>query len=129
MLDAQEIADQVDIHHKPPRFGVKLFNRAGAQNAGIADQYVQPPELVHGALYHSLNLRLVGHVDRDGQRATIRALADRRGRLVRRLAVNVGDDHVRPFLRQAETEGLAQALTSAGDDADLVQQWFIGYCR
>jgi hypothetical protein len=84
--------------------------------AGIVDDDVEPAELRRRRLHEAGPVRGAGDVG-------LHELAlDRRGDALATFWIDVGEHHLRAFLREALRDSLAEARASAGNDRDLVAQ-------
>ncbi len=128
MLGTQEIAEEVDIHHRPPFLGGELGDLLGDEDTRVGHQDVKPAKFLDSLVHHSRHLFLVGYVHLDGDgtpvgfRLITQIFGDSGRRLDRGLLVQVGHHHVAAFARQPPANSLPQPLTAAGDKRHLILQ-------
>ena len=89
---------------------------------GVRDDDIEPPEFLHGAVDHRLDLGFIGHVYLDCDRLAIRARRDLRGSRLGGFLVQVRDDDMRAFLREPRRDRLPQSLPAAGDKRNPILQ-------
>ncbi len=109
MLDAVELAVDVDIEGGLPRPGIEGLHRpGGAGDARIVDQNVQPAEFLADRGHEFADLRLVGDVTDCGGEALDAGLGDGIG-------VDVGDEDGGAELLELAGDGQADAVGSGRD--------------
>src|SRR5262249_27547951 len=122
-----EGAVKVDRQHVRPVGKAHAVEDAVAQDAGIVDQTVDPAEGGERGGDDLVGVLRLGDRERRGDRLAAGAL-DLVDHRLRRSGVGAGaleartdvaDDDARPFLRQQERNGAADAAAGAGDDCDL----------
>src|SRR6202042_1545487 len=116
--DAVEHAPEVDVDHRRPAVDVEVGHRPDLADAGVADQHVEPAELLNGRVYQALEVRAAGDVGRAGD-GTPAVVAD----LVRELVQAVGTARAQgdggAALREQARGGLTDAAARPGDGDDL----------
>ena len=123
---AQERGPRVDAHDEIEPLRRRVGQRPPPQRTGVVDEDVDAAEALEGAGGDGLDLRLVAHVARHGQRPAAGRLdlggdlVDRAGELLRRGLAARGDDDGAARPRQAERDGPADAAARAGDDGDSI---------
>jgi cobyrinic acid a,c-diamide synthase len=116
--DAVEHTPEVDVDHRRPAVDVEVGHRPDLADAGVADQHVEPAELLDGPAYQALEVRAAGDVGGagDGSPAVV---AD----LLRELVQSVGAARAKgddgAALREHARGGLADAAARPGDGDDL----------
>ena len=89
---------------------------------GIADQEVEPAELLADRREQALDLGWLGHV-RLREQCARAARLDLGGRAARRVvALAVVDDHVRTVAREPQRDGAPDTSRAAGDQCDPTRE-------
>jgi hypothetical protein len=126
VVGARERAARVHAHHQIEPLHRRVGQRLPVQRARVVDQEVDAPHLVERRLHAGLDLRVVAHVDADGERAAPelldlgRRVVDRAGQARVRLLGLGGHDHVATFARERERDALADATRGTSDEGHAI---------
>lgn len=112
-LGAVRIAEQVGLDHPLPGLRRDRFQLAECADAGIVEPDINPAETLDLGAAERLDLRLVGHVGRHGERGTARRLA-----LSPSILQHAGTPRRQHdgIALSSERGGAADAAGGAGDD-------------
>ncbi|GGM24675.1 hypothetical protein GCM10010102_20350 [Promicromonospora citrea] len=113
-----EHAVEVDVDHGLPAGDIEVGNRTEPADARVADQDVEPPELLDGTTHQGLEVGGAGHVDRERRRAPT-ALPDLPDEVVEPVGAPRAEHHVRATLGEQRGGGCPDAAARAGDGYDL----------
>src|ERR1700744_1070925 len=115
-----EVGTQVDGQRAVPLLvGYVLARFVGGLEGRVADQHVDPAELLHGPVDDLAAVRRVGQVAGHQHRLTA-GLLDPLGRLPRVfILVQVADQHVGAFAGECDRHRAADSAVGAGDDGLL----------
>ena len=111
----EEVAGVVDVGDKFKVLLLDLRDRAGAHDARVRQHQIKAAEQLNGLADHRRDALLVIDVDCDGDGALAEFLCD----LLCQRLVHVGDHDGRALVVKLLRDALAEALRSAGHDADL----------
>ena len=114
----QEGAVEMDGEKLLPFGEGKVIERRHDLDAGIAHQDVDPAESRDCLGHAGLDLRLIGHVHGDADRAAGAAELGRRG--IGALLVEIGNDDLGALARICPGDLLADAARGTGDNGNLV---------
>ena len=120
VLGDEEIAENIDVHHRAPFLRVGLGDRLGDQDAGVGDNDVDMAEVPFRVDEQLLHFGFAGDVNLRADDARAGRLRDHGRRLLGALFVDVGDDDDAALVRQALADRPAETLRAARHDGDLV---------
>ena len=99
----------------------KVHDVSAPRDAGIVDQRIDAPECCHALGDHAVDLRDAAEVGADRERAPALGLYGRR-RLRERALVDIDDHDIGSRIRERQRRSLANALTCARHDDDLIAE-------
>src|SRR5258705_9217249 len=114
-LAAEERAGQVDADDRVPAVGRDVLRLGAERRAGVVYHDVEPAPLLDHAIDHPLDLLLLTHVNRRGERP-LAEITDGLDDGLEVLELARAERHVRAGAGELDRDGFADAGTAAGDD-------------
>src|SRR5262249_12208723 len=111
---AEERAGQVDADDRVPAVGRDVLRLGAERRAGVVHHDVEPTPLLGHALAHSLDLPLLTHVHRHGERP-LAEIADGLHDWLEVLELARAERHIRTGAGELDRDGLADAGAATGD--------------
>src|SRR5947207_10730286 len=105
--------EQVELQGALKRLGALVTERRGGRAARIAEQHVEPAQLMVHALHQGPGLSRVADVRSEGYDALARLRCELIGRQRYRVCVTSVDRHAGPLVRQGFRDGATQTLGAA----------------
>ncbi len=115
-MGAVEEAEEVELDHSPPFLDRCTHDGAEEHDAGIVDERVQSPELVHGSLDRRPGLGLVGDVGLEHEDAG--SVAETSSQRLEPVATAGSHGHVGPGGDERSCRGLTDSARCAGHECD-----------
>ena len=118
LLRAVDDGAQVEVELAGDALRALVDERRDGHDPGVVDEHVERAEPLLDLVEEGDQPGVIGHVEPEPERG----LAERRGRLLGRLAIEVADGHAGALAGQRLRDGAADSAAAAGDGDDLSGQ-------